>query len=98
MRNGRLCKRHRLFFGANGTLRCPKASRPVFESMFAEFAKPGVSFARKQRIIEGEYASIVWSSETADNSYELASDTFVSHNGSIRMQALTAKVKPKHRA
>jgi hypothetical protein len=43
--------------------------------MFAEFAKPGASIAGKQRLIEGEYAYIVWTSETADNSYELASDT-----------------------
>jgi hypothetical protein len=64
--------------------------------MFAEFAKPGASFARKQRVIEGDYTHIVWTSETEDNSYELASDTFVIQNGSIQMQAFTAKVKPKH--
>jgi len=64
-----------VFFGHDGALRGPNAIRPVFERMFAEFAKPGVSFARKQRLIEGDYAYIVWTSETADNSYELASDT-----------------------
>jgi len=37
--------------------RGPNAIKPVFERMFAEFAKPGVSVARKQRSIEGEYAS-----------------------------------------
>src|SRR6267142_1090983 len=66
-----------LFFGSDGALRGPNAIRPVFERMFSEFAKPGVSFARKQRLIEGEYAYIVWTSETADNSYELGSGTFV---------------------
>ena len=84
-----------LFFGPEGALRGPNAIKPVFEKMFAEFAKPGASVARKQRLIEGEYAYIVWTSETADNSYELASDTLVIQDGSIRLQAFTAKIKPK---
>ena len=84
-----------VFFGPEGALRGPAAIKPVFERLFAEFSKPGVSFARKQQLIEGEYA-YVWSAETADNSYELASDIFVIQNGSIRLQAFTAKVKPKH--
>jgi len=84
------------FFGPEGAVRGPNAIKPVFERMLAEFAKPGASVAGKQRLIEGEYAYIVWTSETADNSYELASDTFVIQNGSIRLQAFTAKVKPKH--
>jgi len=46
-------------------------------------------------LIAGNYAYVVWSSETADNFYELASDTFFIQNGSIRMQAFTAKVTPK---
>jgi hypothetical protein len=83
-------------FGPEGALRGPNAIKPVFEKIFAELAKPGRSFAMKQRLVEGEYAYIVWTSETADNSYELASDTFVIQNGSVRLQAFTAKVKPKH--
>ena len=85
-----------VFFGPEGALRGPNAIKPVFERMFAEFAKPGAYVARKRRLIEGEYAYIVWTSETADNSYELPSDTFVIQNGSIRLQDFTAKVKPKH--
>jgi len=85
-----------VFFSSEGALRGPNAIKPVFERLFAEFAKPGASVARKQLLIEGEYAYTVWTSETADNSYELASDTFVIQNGSIRLQAFTAKVKPKY--
>jgi ketosteroid isomerase-like protein len=85
-----------VFCGPEGALRGPKAIRPVFEGILAEFAKPGASFVRKQRVVEGDYAYIVWSAETADNSYELASDTFLIQDGSIRLQAFTAKVKPKH--
>jgi ketosteroid isomerase-like protein len=84
-----------VFLGPEGALRGPDAIRPAFERFFAEFAKPGTSFARKRRLIAGNYAYVVWSSETADNFYELASDTFFIQNGSIRMQAFTAKVTPK---
>jgi ketosteroid isomerase-like protein len=86
-----------VFLGPEGALRGPDAIKPVFERLFAEFAKPGTSFARAQRLIEGEYAYIVWSAETAENYYELASDTFFIQNGSIRMQAFTAKITPKRR-
>ena len=41
----------------------PTAIKSVFERFFAEFAKPGVSFARKQLLIVGEYAYIVWTAE-----------------------------------
>jgi ketosteroid isomerase-like protein len=85
-----------VFFGPEGALRRPNSIKLVFERMFAEFAEPSASVARKQRFVEGEYPYIAWTSETADNSYELASDTFVIQNGNIRMQAFTAKVKPKH--
>lgn len=84
-----------VFLGPEGALLGPDAIRPAFERFFAELAKPGTSFARKQRLIAGNYAYVVWSSETADNFYELASDTFFIQNGSIRMQAFTAKVTPK---
>lgn len=85
-----------VFFGPEGALRGPDAIKTVFEKLFAEFAKPGTSLTGKQRLIEKEYAHTVWSAETPDNSYELASDTFVIQNGSIRLQAFTAKVKAKH--
>jgi ketosteroid isomerase-like protein len=85
-----------VFFSPEGTLHGRDAIKPLFERLFAEFSKPGVSFSRKQQLIEGEYAHTVWSAETADNSYEFASDTLVIRNGSIRFQAFAAKVKPKH--
>jgi hypothetical protein len=44
---------------------------------------------------KGEYVYSVFTAETPDNSYELANDVFVVENGSIKMQAFTAKVHPK---
>ncbi len=85
-----------LFFSADGALRGPDAIRAVLEKLFSEFAQPGASLASKVRLVEGDYVFLVWTAETPDNSYELASDTFVIRNGSIQMQALTAKIRPKH--
>ena len=46
--------------------------RPLFQAMIAEFKKPGASFTMKQQCVEGDYAYIVWTAESADNMYELA--------------------------
>jgi ketosteroid isomerase-like protein len=84
-----------VFIGREGLMRGPNASNPVFEKFF-EFAKPGVFFARKQLLIESNYAYIVWSAGTPDSSYEPTGDASVIQNGSTRLHTFTAKVKPKH--
>ena len=63
--------------------------------MLAEFGKPGAAFNRKQQFVEGEYAYIFWAAETADNVYELATDTFVVRDGKIVAQSFTGKIIPK---
>ena len=45
--------------------------------MIAEFGKPDSAFSMKQQFIDGDYAYILWTAETADNVYELGTDTFV---------------------
>jgi hypothetical protein len=69
--------------------------KPLYEGLIAEFAKPGSSFELKHQSIEGDYAYILWTAETADNSYDLATDTFVVKNGKIVAQSFAAKVLPK---
>jgi SnoaL-like domain len=71
------------------------AIKPFFQAIFLEFAKPGASFTMRQRYIDGDYAYILWSAETADNLYELATDTFVVRNGKIVAQSFAAKITPK---
>lgn len=68
------------------------AIKPFFQTLLAEFAKPGAMFSMRQQCFEGDYAYILWSAETADNSYELATDTFVVQNGKIVAQSFAAKV------
>lgn len=84
-----------VLFVSDGPLKGPDAIKPFFQAFFAEFTKPGASFSMHQRYVEGDYAYILWSAETADNSYEAATDTFVVQNGKIVAQSFAAKVTPK---
>lgn len=59
--------------------------------MLEEFGKPGASFSLKQRSVEGDHAYIVWTAQTADNVYELGTDTFVVRNGKIAVQSFASK-------
>lgn len=85
-----------VLFTAAGPLKGPDAIKPLFQAFIAEFAKPGASFTMHQRHIDGDYGYIVWGAETADNSYEFATDTFVVRNGEIVAQSFAAKIRPKH--
>jgi ketosteroid isomerase-like protein len=69
--------------------------KPFFQVFLSEFAKPGASFSLREQSVDREYAYILWSAETADNSYELATDTFVVRNGKIVAQSFAAKINPK---
>jgi ketosteroid isomerase-like protein len=84
-----------VMFTPDGPLRGADAMRPLFQAMIAEFKKPGASFTMKQHCVEGDYAYIVWTAETADNIYELATDTFVVRDGKIVAQSFTGKITPK---
>ena len=84
-----------VLFTADGPLRGVNAIRPLFQAMVAEFGKPGATFSMKQQFVEGDHAYILWSAETADNVYELGTDTFVVRDGKIVAQSFTAKITPK---
>jgi ketosteroid isomerase-like protein len=76
-------------------LRGPQQMKPFFEALFNEFAKPGASFNLIQRVVDAEVAYISWSAETADNVYELGTDTFFVRNGKIIAQTLAVKATAK---
>jgi ketosteroid isomerase-like protein len=84
-----------VLFVPTGPLKGPDAIRPLFEGLISEFAKPGSSFTMQQRCVDGDHAYILWTAETADNSYEFATDTFVVRNGKIAAQSFAAKIKAK---
>src|SRR5215471_15557040 len=72
-----------VFFTQNGPLRGVDAIKPLFQAMIAEFSKPGATFTMKHQLVEGDYAYIVWTAESADKVYELGTDTFVVRGGKI---------------
>lgn len=80
-----------VLFTPDGVLRGHPAIRSLFTAMLAEFDKPGASFSMKQQFVEGDYAYILWVAETADNLYELGTDTFFVRDGKIAVQSFAGK-------
>ena len=83
------------FFTPDGLLRGPEAIRRFFVRLFEEFAKPGMSFEMLRQDIDGDTAYIVWKAETADNRFEVGTDTFIVRNGKIVTQTFAGKISPK---
>ena len=84
-----------ILFTPEGPLKGIDAIRSLFQAMLAEFGKPGAAFSLKQQFVEGDYAYILWTAETADNVYELATDTFVVREGKIVIQSFAGRIVPK---
>ena len=84
-----------VMFTRDGSLKGADAMRPLFEALIEEFGKPGARFTLERQSIEGDYAYILWTAETADNVYEVATDTFVVRDGKITAQSFTGKIVAK---
>ena len=84
-----------VLFTPDGPLKGADAISPLFQAMLAEFGKPGAAFSMKQQFVEGDYAYILWTAETADNVYEVGTDTFVVRDSKIVAQSFTCKITPK---
>ena len=84
-----------VFFTQHGLLTGTDAIRPLFQTLIAEFAKAGGALRMQQQVVEGDYAYILWTAETADNVYELGTDTFVVRGDKIVAQSFTGKITPK---
>ena len=84
-----------VLFTPDGPLKGAEAMRPLYQAMIAEFAKPGATFNMKRQFVEGEFGYLLWTAETADNLYELATDTFVVRDGKIAAQSFAGKITPK---
>jgi ketosteroid isomerase-like protein len=84
-----------VLFTPDGTLKGGAAIRPFFQTMVAEFGQPGTTFSMTHRSIEGDYAYVVWTAETPDNLYELATDTLVVRDGKIVAQSFAGKIVRK---
>lgn len=85
-----------VLFTPDGTLRGHAAIRALFTAMLEEFGKPGSSFSLRQQDVEGDHAYILWTAETADNVYELGTDTFHVQDGKIVVQSFAGKTTSRH--
>jgi ketosteroid isomerase-like protein len=84
-----------VLFTPNGPLKGPDAMGEAFAAMFAEFSKPGATFALTHQWVDGDHAFILWTAETADNVYQMGTDTFVVRDGKIVAQSFAVKTVPK---
>jgi ketosteroid isomerase-like protein len=81
-----------VLFIPGGPLKGTAAIKPFFQTFLSEFSKPGAKFSMQQQYADGDYAYILWNAETADNTYESATDTFIVRNGKIVAQSFAAKI------
>jgi len=86
-----------VLFTPQGPLHGPAQMRPLFRALVEEFRKPGATFELKQQTIVGDSAFILWTAETADNVYELGTDTFLVRDGKIVVQSFAGRIVPKKR-
>ena len=79
----------------DGTHRTRDEMATYFSTLFEDFGNPGMSFTMNHVAVDGDVAFIAWNAETADNVYELGTDTLVVRDGKIATQTYVAKVTPK---
>jgi ketosteroid isomerase-like protein len=81
-----------ILFTPQGPLKGHPPIRKLFQGLIQEFARPGARFELGQRFVVGDYGYILWTAQTADNVYELATDTFHVRDGKIQVQSFAGKV------
>jgi ketosteroid isomerase-like protein len=86
-----------VLFTPEGTLRGVESIRGLFQAMLAEFGKPGTSFELNRLAVEGNHGFILWRAQTAENVYELGTDTFVVLDGKIQVQSFASKITSRSR-
>jgi len=84
-----------ILFTPQGPLKTAEAIMALFQALITEFSKPGSSFTLQHLSVEGNYAYILWTAETADNVYEMVTDTFFVRNGKTEVQSFAGKIVPK---
>ena len=84
-----------VLFTPNGPLKGHDLIREFFRTLIKEFSQPGTTFSMQLQSIDGDFAYALWSAETADNVYEMATDTHVVRDGKIVAQSFAGKIIPK---
>ena len=84
-----------VLFTPAGPLKGHGPIREFFRDLIKEFGQPGTTFSMQLQSIDGDFAYALWSAETADNVYEMATDTHVVRDGKIVAQSFAGQIKPK---
>ncbi len=84
-----------VLFTPEGPLKGHDPIREFFRALIAEFAQPGTTFSLQLQSIDGDFGYALWSAETADHVYEMATDTHVVRNGKIVAQSFAGQIRPK---
>jgi ketosteroid isomerase-like protein len=84
-----------VFFTPDGPLKGADCIGPFYKTMLTEWRKPGAVFSMKHLSVEGDYAYVLWTAETADNVYQIGTDTLVVRDGKILAQSFAGKITPK---
>ena len=84
-----------VLFTPSGPLKGHDAIREFYRALIKEFGQPGTTFALQLQSIDGDFAYALWSAETADNVYEMATDTHIVRDGKIVAQSFAGQIKAK---
>jgi hypothetical protein len=68
---------------------------PTFNRLRMGLLPVRYSFVLNPLSVDGDHAYILWTAETADDVYEIGTDTFVVRDGKIVAQSFAAKITPK---
>ena len=82
-------------FTPTGPLKGHDSIREFFRALINEFGQPGTTFSLQLQSIDGDFAYALWSAETADNVYEMATDTHVVRDGKIVAQSFAGLIRSK---
>jgi ketosteroid isomerase-like protein len=84
-----------VLFTPKGPLKGHDPIREFFRGLLKEFGQPGTTFSMQLQSIDGDFAYGLWSAETADNVYHMATDTHVVRDGKIVAQSFAGHITPK---
>jgi hypothetical protein len=84
-----------VLFTPNGPLKGHDPIREFFRALIKEFGQPGTTFSMQLQSIDGDFGYALWSAETADNVYEMATDTHVVRDGKIVAQSFAGQIRAK---
>jgi ketosteroid isomerase-like protein len=84
-----------VLFTPDGPLKGLGPIREFFRALIQEFGQPGTTFSMQLQSIDGDFAYSLWSAETADNVYEMATDTHVVRDGKIVAQSFAGRITSK---